>query len=117
MPTYTFTGAFETVLTGLSNGVNAHLRRNDAAGQRVDTGQPDGSTVVAQTGDQISTDEPYVNAWMVNIATGQPDEPPQDGPQIAADSPTHPETPAAPDSPASDQPAAGTTPPVVDDIL
>jgi hypothetical protein len=98
------------VLTGLSNGVNAHLRRTDGNGQRVDTGQPDGSTVVAQPGDVITTDEPYCNAQMVNTATGAPDEP--DSAESAADAPSHPETPAAPDSPASDEQAPGTTPPV-----
>jgi hypothetical protein len=67
MPRYRFTGLFETVLTGLSHGVNAVLHRDD------DHGQPDGSTVVAQPGDEIETTEPYLHALMVNVDTGSPD--------------------------------------------
>lgn len=114
MPEYRYAGAFETVLNGLVNGGNARLRRyvDDA---RVDPEQPAGSTVVAQPGDVITTDEPYPNAWMVNTATGEPDPEPESS-ESAADGPAHPETPAASESPASDEQAPGTAP-VVDDVI
>jgi hypothetical protein len=52
MPRYRFTGYDETVLMGLSHGVNAELHRDDH-------GQPDGSTVVVLPGDEVTTSEPY----------------------------------------------------------
>lgn len=57
MPRYEFTGTVETVLTGLRNGVNATLHRD---GHR----QPDGSTVVARPGDQITSHDPYRHQLM-----------------------------------------------------
>jgi hypothetical protein len=110
MPEYRFVGSFETVLLGLQNGVNAHLRRYTPDGAPVDPGQPDGSTVVAQPGDLISTDEPYENALLVEDG----------GPQIAAtapDAPARPDVPIEPSSPASGSGAPAATPSTVDEIL
>lgn len=75
MPRYRFTGFFETVLHGLAHGVNATLHRAGEDGEPLEHDQPEGSTVVAQPGDEIETDETYPHAHMVNIDTGEPDEP------------------------------------------
>jgi hypothetical protein len=69
VPRYRFTGAFETVLHGLIHGANAVLHRPEAEHE-----QPPGSTVVAQPGDEIETDEPYPHAQLVNTDTGEPDQ-------------------------------------------
>jgi hypothetical protein len=57
MPTYRFTGSHETVMHGLSHGVNATLHRDSH-------GQPDGSTLVALPGDEITTTDLYLHAHM-----------------------------------------------------
>lgn len=74
MPRYTFTGPFETILEGLSHGVNAVLHRRDEDGGDVEHGQPEGSTVVVRPGDQVVTDEAYPHPHMVNVETEKPDE-------------------------------------------
>lgn len=56
MPRYLFTGPSAMVLHGLSHGVNATLHGKH--------GQPDGSTVVAEPGDEITTKKPYPHAHM-----------------------------------------------------
>lgn len=66
MPRYRFEGFAETVLSGLSHGVNAVLHREGHE-------QPDGSTVVAVHGDEVETDELYPHSLMVNVETGKPD--------------------------------------------
>lgn len=66
MPRYRFEGWAETVLSGLSHGVNAVLHREGHE-------QPDGSTVVAVHGDEVETDAPYPHSLMVNVETGEPD--------------------------------------------
>jgi hypothetical protein len=48
LPKYLFTGAFPRVLTGLRQGVNAHR-----------DGTPDGATIEANHGDEVTTTEPY----------------------------------------------------------
>jgi len=74
MPRYRFTGFHETVLTGLSHGVNAELHRDDD-GEPVDfTGLAE-STVVARPRDEVTTAEPYPHAWIVNTDTDAPDLP------------------------------------------
>lgn len=73
MPRYTFTGPFETILEGLSHGVNAVLHRKDDDDGDAEHGQPDESTVVARPGDQVVTDEVYPHPHMVNVETEQPD--------------------------------------------
>lgn len=50
MPKYLFTGGFPRVLTGLQQGVNAHR-----------DGTPDGATIEAQPGDEITTAAEYVH--------------------------------------------------------
>lgn len=87
MPRYRFVGDFETVLHGLIHGVNATLHRDDH-------GQPDGSTVVVQPGDEITTRKAVKHTLLVNAKSGnptipQPDAPP-DEPAAAED-----ETPAS----------------------
>jgi hypothetical protein len=59
-------GSVESVLHGLSHGVNAVLHR--AGGHE----QPEGSTVVAQPGDVIDTDEPYSSALLEEDAKASP---------------------------------------------
>jgi hypothetical protein len=66
VPRYRFVGSAESVLHGLSHGVNALLDRDEH-------GQPDESTVVAEPGDLVETDEPYPHALMVNLETGETD--------------------------------------------
>lgn len=77
MPRYRFTGNDETVLMGLSHGVNAELHRDDH-------GQPDGSTVVALPGDEVSTVERYPHMLMVDVDTEQPSALPigEQGPEL-----------------------------------
>jgi len=53
MPEYHFTGTSPRVLTGLSQGVNALLLPADRPAP------PYGSTVEAEPGDSLETDEPY----------------------------------------------------------
>lgn len=65
MPRYRFTGDYETVLMGLSHGVNAELHREEH-------GQPDGSTVVALPGDEVTTSEPYPHMLMLDVETDEP---------------------------------------------
>lgn len=64
MPRYRFEGWAETVLSGLSHGVNAVLHREGH-------GQPEGSTVVVQHGDEVTTDDPYPHALMVEVAAAK----------------------------------------------
>lgn len=64
MPRYLFTGPSAMVLHGLSHGVNATLHGKH--------GQPDGSTVVAQPGDEISTRRPYLHAHMQQLEDDTP---------------------------------------------
>jgi hypothetical protein len=68
MPRYRFTGYDETVLMGLSHGVNAELHRDDH-------GQPDGSTVVVLPGDEVTTSEPYPHMLLVDVDTDRSDVP------------------------------------------
>jgi hypothetical protein len=72
MPRYRFIGSVERVLFGLVHGKegNAVLHRDGG-----DHGQPDESTVVARPGDEVETTEPYPHAEMVNVETGEIDEP------------------------------------------
>lgn len=53
MPEYHFTGTSPRVLTGLSQGVNALLLPTDRPTP------PYGSTIEAQPGDSLETNEPY----------------------------------------------------------
>ena len=76
MPEYIYVGADERVLLGLSNGVNATLTRAEIdpeSGEPIEHGQPEGSTVVARTKDQVRTDQPYPHALMINTETGESD--------------------------------------------
>jgi hypothetical protein len=56
MPSYTFTGAYPRVLTGLSEGVNAHLSPDAPA---------HGATIEARPGDVVHTDQPYGHPELV----------------------------------------------------
>ncbi len=60
MPRYRFTGFVETVLHGLSHGVNAELHRGKH-------GQPEGSTVVVVPGDEVTTSKPYPHAFLEDV--------------------------------------------------
>jgi hypothetical protein len=59
MPSYTFTGAYPRVLTGLSEGVNAHLSPDAPA---------HGATIEARPGDAVHTDQPYQHPELVETA-------------------------------------------------
>ena len=96
MPRYRFAGSFETTLLGLANGVNATVERRNGDGEIVDTGQPEGSTVVVLPGDVVTTDEPYENAHLVDLdpapepepvtpAADTPEPAPAESPQSAVD--------------------------------
>lgn len=108
MPRYQFTGPVETVLSGLSHGVNATLHRThdheacDCPGDPGDHGQPAGSTLVARTGDVVETDATYPHAWMVNLDTGAPDLP---AAAEQAAEPATPRTPRKPRKPRAPKPA------------
>lgn len=78
MPRYRFTGDYETVLMGLSHGVNAELHREEH-------GQPDGSTVVALPGDEVTTSEPYPHMLMLDVETDEPSAFPTAEPPEAAE--------------------------------
>lgn len=54
MPRYRWTGAHGAVLLGLSHGVNATVHR-----ERDSDLEPDGSTVVIEPGEELTTVEPY----------------------------------------------------------
>lgn len=57
MARFKFVGPVETVLHGLTHGVNATLHRKGH-------GQPDGSTVVAQPGDLLDIKGDYPHALL-----------------------------------------------------
>lgn len=95
MTDYHFTGAYPRVLTGLSQGINAHL--TPAHG---DTCPPYGSTIEAHPGDVLSTDAPYPHPELEEIT---PDTAP--APQPAA-----PVEPAPPADPAPADPTADGAP-------
>jgi hypothetical protein len=61
MPRYRFVGAVERVMHGLAHDVNATLHRDGHE-------QPDGSTVVLQPGDELTTAEEYPHAELEEIA-------------------------------------------------
>lgn len=120
MPRYLFTGSFETVLHGLAHGVNAVLHRS-GEDDSAEHGQPDGSTVVAQPGDEVETDEAYPHAQLVNVETGEPDQQenessgtgePMTGIEVAPGETGTVSNPAASDAPSiSGQHAADDEPP------
>jgi len=60
-PTYTFIGAYPRVLVGLSEGVNAHLSAPNGASPGY------GLTIVAEPGDTLETDEPYVHSELEEV--------------------------------------------------
>ena len=62
MPRYRFVGDFETVLHGLAHGVNATLHR-------AKHGQPDGSTVVARPGDEITCKHTVTHSLLAEVKT------------------------------------------------
>lgn len=102
---YRFAGEVETVLFGLSHGVNALLHRDGE-----EHGQPDGSTVVARPGDEVETEEPYPHAHLVNIDTDETDVPKHvvDEPVEVPEVPEVPDVPEVPAAPPSGTPAADT---------
>ena len=61
MPRYRYLGAVERVMHGLAHGVSAELHRDGHE-------QPDGSTVVLQPGDELTTAEDYPHAELEEIA-------------------------------------------------
>lgn len=72
MAEYKFTGTYPRAMFGLAHGVNARV--TPAAETRHIT---EGSTVVLEPGDLLSTDEPYEHAELVDL-TDAPYEPPAD---------------------------------------
>lgn len=65
MARYKFIGSVETVLVGLRNGIEAVLHR--AGGH----GQPVGSTVVVQPGDEVDMKAPYPHAWLQPVTSDE----------------------------------------------
>lgn len=68
MPRYRFVGDFETVLHDLRHGVNATLHRKDH-------GQPDGSTVVARPGDEITCKHTLTHSLLAEVKTASKRKP------------------------------------------
>jgi hypothetical protein len=61
MPRYRYLGTVERVMHGLAHDVNATLHRDGHE-------QPDGSTVVLQPGDELTTADEYPHAELEEIA-------------------------------------------------
>lgn len=68
MPRYRFVGDFETVLHDLRHGVNATLHR-------AKHGQPDGSTVVARPGDEITCKHTLTHSLLAEVKTASERKP------------------------------------------
>lgn len=91
-PNYTFTGEYPRIMTGLSEGINAHVNPADGRPQLVI-----GQTIILEPGDALVTAEPYPHPELTeDPATGPTLPLPVATPAPGAEAPTPDSVPAAP---------------------